>query len=66
MPLVEHLRELRSRLVKAGLALIAGMVVGWIYYDAIFEWLSAPFNDVVEQAQAEALGQQRQVVAAEA
>jgi sec-independent protein translocase protein TatC len=53
MPLVEHLRELRSRLVKAGLALIAGMVVGWIYYDAIFEWLSAPFNDVVEQARAE-------------
>ena len=53
MPLVEHLRELRSRLVKASLAIVAGMVVGWIYYDAIFAWLSAPFNAVVEQARAE-------------
>lgn len=53
MPLVEHLRELRGRLVKAGLAIFAGMVVGWIYYDAIFRWLSAPFEDVVEQARAE-------------
>lgn len=53
MPLVEHLRELRSRLVKASLAIIAGMVVGWIYYDAVFAWLSAPFEAVVNQARAE-------------
>jgi sec-independent protein translocase protein TatC len=53
MPLVEHLRELRGRLVKACLAIVAGMVVGWIYYDAIFGWLSAPFEAVVEQARAE-------------
>ena len=53
MPLVEHLRELRSRLVKATLAIVLGMVVGWIYYDAIFAWLSAPFQDVVDQARAE-------------
>lgn len=53
MPLVDHLRELRSRLVKASLAIIAGMVVGWIYYDAIFKWLSAPFEVVVNQARAE-------------
>ena len=53
MPLVDHLRELRSRLVKASLAIIAGMVVGWIYYDAIFAWLAAPFETVVNQARAE-------------
>ncbi|MBM3686185.1 MAG: twin-arginine translocase subunit TatC [Actinobacteria bacterium] len=53
MPLVEHLRELRSRLVKATLAIVAGMVVGWIYYDAIFAWLSAPFQAVVDQARSE-------------
>ena len=53
MPLVEHLRELRSRMVKATLAIVIGMVVGWIYYDAIFAWLSAPFEAVVEQARAE-------------
>ena len=53
MPLVEPLRELRSRVVKATLAILIGMVVGWIYYDAIFAWLSAPFNAVVAQARAE-------------
>ena len=29
------------------------MVVGWIYYDQIFAWLSAPFNDIVDQARAQ-------------
>lgn len=53
MPLVDHLRELRSRLVKSGIAIAAGMVIGWIYYPQIFAWISAPFTAVVEQAQAE-------------
>jgi sec-independent protein translocase protein TatC len=30
MPLVEHLRELRSRLVKAGIAIVAGVVVAFL------------------------------------
>ena len=53
MPLTDHLRELRSRLVKSGIAIGLGMVVGWIYYPQLFEWLSAPFNSVVEEARAE-------------
>lgn len=53
MPLSEHLSELRSRLIKAGVAILAGMIVGWIYYPTLFAWLSAPFNAVVEQARAE-------------
>ena len=53
MPLTEHLRELRSRLVKSGIALGIGMVIGWIYYDQLFRWLSAPFMGAVEQAKAE-------------
>ena len=53
MPLGDHLRELRSRLLKSGIAIALGMVVGWVYYTAIFNWLSAPFADVVAQAQAE-------------
>jgi len=53
MPLTEHLRELRSRLVKSGLAIAVGMVVGWIYYEQLFAWLSAPFLGAVEQARAE-------------
>ena len=30
MPLFDHLRELRNRIVKMALALIAGMIVGFI------------------------------------
>jgi sec-independent protein translocase protein TatC len=53
MPLTEHLRELRSRLVKAGIAIGIGMVVGWVYYAQLFAWLSAPFSGAVEQARSE-------------
>lgn len=53
MPLTEHLRELRSRLVKAGLAIGIGMVIGWIYYEQLFAWLSAPFTGAVDQAREE-------------
>jgi len=53
MPLTEHLRELRSRLVKSGIAILLGMVVGWVYYPQLFAWLSRPFNDVVAQAESD-------------
>jgi sec-independent protein translocase protein TatC len=53
MPLTDHLRELRSRLVKSALAIIIGMVAGWYYYPELFAWLSTPFDSVVEQARGE-------------
>jgi len=53
MPLTDHLRELRNRLVKAGIAILAGMVVGWVFYPQLFAILSAPFEDVVAQARTE-------------
>ena len=53
MPLSAHLRELRSRLLKAGVAILLGMVVGWIYYPQLFAWLSHPFDTVVASAQAQ-------------
>lgn len=53
MPLTDHLRELRSRLVKSGIAIALGMVVGWIYYPQLFDWLSAPFMGAVDQAREE-------------
>lgn len=56
MPLTEHLRELRNRLVKSGIAIGMGMVVGWIYYPQIFAWISAPFASII--AEAKANGQQ--------
>ncbi len=53
MPLNEHLRELRSRVVKASIAIVLGMVVGWVFYPEIFAWVSAPFEQAVEQAREE-------------
>lgn len=50
MPLTDHLRELRSRLTKAALAIVAGMIVGWMTYDRLFAILSRPFDSVIDQA----------------
>ena len=43
MPLMEHIRELRNRLVKAALALILAMVVGFVFFDPIWNFVSHPF-----------------------
>jgi sec-independent protein translocase protein TatC len=43
MPLFDHLRELRNRLIKATLAIIAGMVVGWLVYARAFTFITGPF-----------------------
>jgi sec-independent protein translocase protein TatC len=53
MPLADHLRELRSRLVKSLVAIAAGAVVAWMFYDDIFAWISQPFVSVVAEAQAD-------------
>lgn len=53
MPLTEHLRELRSRTVKSAIAVIIGMVIGWFWYPQLFAWISAPFNDVVNEAKSQ-------------
>jgi sec-independent protein translocase protein TatC len=52
MSLIEHLRELRSRLFKASVAIVIGTVVAWGFYPQIFDILSQPVNVIVEQAQA--------------
>ena len=46
MPLVEHLRELRNRLVKAVLAIILATVVAWIFYDQILTFLTGPYEKI--------------------
>ncbi|MFL6071967.1 MAG: twin-arginine translocase subunit TatC [Mycobacteriales bacterium] len=43
MTLVEHLRELRNRLFKAALAIVACAVVGYIFFNPIFHFLSHPY-----------------------
>ena len=43
MPLVEHLRELRNRLAKAVLFVVAGTIVAWFFYDHILNFLEQPY-----------------------
>lgn len=45
MTLGEHLRELRSRLLKSVLAVLVFGVVGWIYYEEILDILIVPFRE---------------------
>src|SRR5215217_550701 len=42
MTLIEHLEELRSRIIKVGVAFIVVSVVAWFFRAQIFEWLLAP------------------------
>ncbi len=48
MSLGDHLRELRRRVTIAALAVIAGAVVGWIYYAPIYDKLAEPFTTYKE------------------
>jgi sec-independent protein translocase protein TatC len=53
MTLIEHLAELRSRLMIAVLAIVVGMVVTWIFYEPIFNLLKEPFWNTVNQLKQE-------------
>ena len=46
MPLLEHIREFRDRLLKSVLAIGLGAVVGWILYQPIIRLLTLPFCDL--------------------
>ncbi len=50
MPLREHLLELRNRVVKGGLGLLLGAVIGWFLYDPVLEALTKPIQEVAAQA----------------
>jgi sec-independent protein translocase protein TatC len=46
MPLIEHLRELRRRVVKSSIAIMVGFVAGWILYNPIITKLAEPVCDL--------------------
>lgn len=49
MPLKEHLVEARNRLFKSGLAMIPGIILGWIIYDPLLTALTKPLRDISEE-----------------
>jgi len=43
MPLMDHIRELRNRLIKAILALVVGAIIGWILFEPAWDFLKQPY-----------------------
>jgi sec-independent protein translocase protein TatC len=46
MPLIEHLRELRSRVVKSALVIALASTIGWFFYNEIITQLAKPVCDL--------------------
>jgi sec-independent protein translocase protein TatC len=46
MSLMEHLEELRSRLLRAVMYLGLGMVVAWIFHNRLIEFIQRPLLDI--------------------
>ncbi|WP_344825254.1 twin-arginine translocase subunit TatC [Actinocorallia longicatena] len=43
MPLLEHIRELRSRLLKALFFLLIGAIIGFLVFDQVWDFLQKPY-----------------------
>lgn len=46
MPLMEHLRELRNRLIKSMAGLLVGVIIGWVLFNPIWDFLKKPFTQI--------------------
>jgi sec-independent protein translocase protein TatC len=46
MSLVDHLRELRNRLITSMIAVAAGAVIAWLLYNRIFDVLIHPYREL--------------------
>lgn len=43
MPLMDHIRELRNRVIRIAVALTAGAIIGWLLYPHIWHFIQEPF-----------------------
>ncbi|MET9246501.1 twin-arginine translocase subunit TatC [Nonomuraea sp. NPDC003709] len=51
MPLMEHLRELRNRLLIAAAAVVVGIIIGWIFFDPVWAFIKEPFCETPQAQQ---------------
>ncbi|HYD86824.1 MAG TPA: twin-arginine translocase subunit TatC [Vitreimonas sp.] len=61
-PLLDHLFELRDRLVKSIAAIVIGFVVCFIFVDPIFMFLAQPFQTAMAVAHPERAGEAIQLI----
>jgi sec-independent protein translocase protein TatC len=47
MPFLEHLRELRTRIIISLVAVTIGFIIAWAFHEAIFDWLMQPYEQAV-------------------
>jgi sec-independent protein translocase protein TatC len=45
--LTDHLAELRTRIIRAVVYILAGTIVGWLLYDYTFRFITGPVADVL-------------------
>ncbi len=43
MPVMEHLRELRRRVIISLIIISLGAIIGWVFYDSIIHFLKEPY-----------------------
>ena len=55
MTLFEHLAELRNRLIVSLVAIVAGMVVVWIFYDSVIHFMQHPYIDYLRHHRSKAV-----------
>lgn len=48
MTLTEHLAELRTRIIRAALAVTIGMVLIIVFYEQVYDFLLGPYRDLCE------------------
>ena len=48
MPLIEHLKELRSRLIRSGVAVATGVGISFFFTDQVLAFLTAPLDNALE------------------
>lgn len=58
MTLIEHLDELRSRLIKVAVVFLIGSVVGWIFRRQVFDLLLEPAGNRLEKLAVTAVAEQ--------
>jgi sec-independent protein translocase protein TatC len=56
MPLMDHLRELRNRVVKIAVAIVAGGIVSWVFFDRIWDFMQRPYCRAVGYCKVNTLG----------
>ncbi len=57
MSLMEHLAELRMRIIRSGLAIVVGSILVIAFYDQVMSWLLAPYRDLCARKPADYCGQ---------